>query len=102
MESVVNVYIEAEKERLFGLRNSGGMGGRYGGTHGQLFSKKFSITLVNELIKVLGPAGLTSDEDCGLDDSLFEVAQRGALCLAPLGTPEVLKIVISRAIAIGR
>ncbi len=102
LESVINVYIEAEKERLFGLRNAGGMGGMSGGTHAQLFSKKFSITLTNEIAKVLGPCGLTSDEKAGVEDSLFEVAQRGALCLAPLGTPEVLRIVISRALAIGR
>ena len=102
LESVMNVYIEAEKERLFGLRNAGGMGGRAGGTHAQLFSKKFSILLTNEIAKVLGPYGLTSDEELGMEDTMFEVARRGALCLAPLGTPEVLKIVISRALAIGR
>jgi alkylation response protein AidB-like acyl-CoA dehydrogenase len=102
VESVINVYIEAEKERLFGLRNAGGMGGRAGGTHAQLFTKKFSILLTNEIAKVLGPYGLTSDEELGVEDTMFEVAQRGALCLAPLGTPEVLKIVISRALAIGR
>ena len=102
LESVINVYIEAEKERLFGLRNAGGMGGYAGGTHAQLFSKKFSILLTNEIAKVLGPYGLTSDEELGIEDTMFEVAQRGALCLAPLGTPEVLKIVISRALAIGR
>jgi alkylation response protein AidB-like acyl-CoA dehydrogenase len=102
LDSVVNVYIEAEKERLFSLRNSGGMGGRYGGTHSQLFSKKFSITLINEMAKVLGPYSMTSDDEWGLEESLFEVGQRGALCLAPLGTPEVLKIVIARALAIGR
>ncbi len=102
LDSVVNVYIEAEKERLFSLRNAGGMGGRYGGTHSQLYSKKFSITLITEMARVLGPYAMTSDDEWGLDESLFEVGQRGALCLAPLGTPEVLKIVISRAIAIGR
>jgi alkylation response protein AidB-like acyl-CoA dehydrogenase len=102
VENAINVYIEAEKERLFGLRNAGGMGGRAGGTHAQLFTKKFSILLTNEIAKVLGPYGLTSDEELGVEDTMFEVAQRGALCLAPLGTPEVLKIVISRALAIGR
>ena len=102
IENIMNVYIEAEKERLFGLRNAGGMGGRAGGTHAQLFTKKFSILLTNEIAKVLGPYGLTSDEELGVEETMFEVAQRGALCLAPLGTPEVLKIVISRALAIGR
>jgi hypothetical protein len=54
------------------------------------------------MAKVLGPYSMTSDDEWGLDESLFEVGQRGALCLAPLGTPEVLKIVIARALAIGR
>ncbi len=102
LDSVVNVYIEAEKERLFSLRNAGGMGGRYGGTHSQLFSKKLSITLIKEMAGVLGPYTMTSDDEWGLDESLFEVGQRGALCLAPMGTPEILRVVLSRALAIGR
>jgi alkylation response protein AidB-like acyl-CoA dehydrogenase len=102
LESVVNVYIEAEKERLFSLRNSGRMGGFYGGTHSQLFSKKFSILLVKEMARVLGPYTMTSDEEWGPEEGMFEVGQRGALCLAPMGTPEILRVVISRALAIGR
>ena len=102
LDSMVNVYIGAEKERLFSLRNAGGMGGVYGGTHSQLYSKNFSIRLITEMARVLGPYTMTSDDEWGLDESLFEVGQRGALCLAPMGTPEVLKIVLSRALAIGR
>ncbi len=62
----------------------------------------FALTLLHEITKVLGPYSLTSDDEWGLDDSLFEVGQRGALCLAPMGTPEITKIVIARLLAIGR
>ncbi len=102
VDSVVNVYIGAEKERLYSIRNAGGKGGVYGGTHLQLYSKMFALTLLHEITKVLGPYALTSDDQWGLDDSLFEVGQRGALCLAPMGTPEITKIVIARLLAIGR
>lgn len=102
VDSVVNVYIGAEKERLYSIRNAGRKGGVYGGTQSQLYSKVFALTLTYEIAKVLGPYTLTSDDEWGLDDSLFEVGQRGALCLAPMGTPEITKIVIARILAIGR
>jgi alkylation response protein AidB-like acyl-CoA dehydrogenase len=102
VESMVNVYIGAEKERLYAIRNAGRKGGVYGGTQSQLYSKVFALTLTYEIAKVLGPYALTSDDKWGLDDSLFEVGQRGALCLAPMGTPEITKIVIARLLAIGR
>jgi len=102
VDSVVNVYIGAEKERLYSIRNAGRKGGVYGGTQAQLYSKVFALTLLHEIAKVLGPYTLTSDDEWGLDDSLFEVGQRGALCLAPMGTPEITKIVIARLLSIGR
>lgn len=102
VDSVINVYIGAEKERLYSIRNAGRKGGVYGGTQAQLYSKVFALTLLHEIAKVLGPYTLTSDDEWGLDDSLFEVGQRGALCLAPMGTPEITKIVIARLLSIGR
>lgn len=102
LESVIDIYIDAQKERLFSLRNAGGQGGRHGGVHSQLFSKMASIRLIAAMAKVLGPYTLTSDDEWAPEEGLFEVGQRGALCLAPTGTPEVLKIVLSRALAIGR
>ncbi len=102
LESVIDVYIDSQKERLFSLRNAGGQGGRHGGVHSQLYSKMFSIRLIAAMAKVLGPYTFTSDEEWGPDEGLFEVGQRGALCLAPTGTPEILKVVLSRALAIGR
>ena len=42
----------------------------------------------------------TDNADC--DQGMFEVGQRGGVCFAPAGTPEAQKIIISRALAIGR
>jgi hypothetical protein len=58
--------------------------------------------MTSYLSQVLGPYALTSDEEWGLEDGLFEVCARSGLCLAPGGTPEALKIIISRALRIGR
>jgi alkylation response protein AidB-like acyl-CoA dehydrogenase len=100
--AMVDAYIDAEKERLYMIRNMGGKGGFYGGTQSQLFQKMSSIRFISALAKVLGPYTFTSDEEWSPEQSLFEVGHRGALCLAPTGTPEVLKIVIARALSIGR
>lgn len=100
--AVVDAYIDAEKERLYMIRNMGGKGGFYGGTQSQLYQKLASVRFINSLATVLGPYALTSDEEWASEESLFEVGHRGALCLAPTGTPEVLKVVIARALSIGR
>ncbi len=54
------------------------------------------------MAKVLGPYALTNDDEWGLDESIFEVAQRAGMCFAPAGTPEAMKIIIARALAVGR
>ena len=58
--------------------------------------------VIVDMARVLGPYALTEDETWGLDEGLYEVAERCGLCLAPGGTPEALKIVMSRALNIGR
>ncbi len=100
--SVVNVYIDWEKQRLFSLRNAGGRGGAYGGPQAQMYTKNAAARLIIEMGKVLGPYALTSDEEWGLAEGMLEVGQRGGVCFAPAGTPEAAKIIISRALAIGR
>ena len=42
------------------------------------------------------------DAEWGLDEDIFEVCQCGGLQVASAGTPEALKIVMSRALRIGR
>ncbi len=102
LNSVVNIYMGAQIERLFSMRNAAGKGGVYGGPQLALYSKIFGARLIADMAKVLGPYAFVDDTEWGLDEGIFEVGQRCGICLAPGGTPEALKIGISRALAIGR
>jgi len=102
IDSVVEIYMGAQIERLFTMRNIGGMGGAYGGPHLALYSKMFGTRFTPHMARVLGPYVYTDDTEWGLDDGIFEVGQRSGICLAPGGTPEAYKIGISRALRIGR
>ncbi len=102
LDSVVDIYIDSQIERLFSLRNASQIRARYGGSQVQLYSKMSGTRIITDMARVLGPYALTDDAERGLDDGIFEVVQRGGLCLAQGGTPEAFKIVISRALAIGR
>jgi hypothetical protein len=103
---MVEAYIGGEIERLFHLRTIGlrrsGKRAAHAGLQNTLFTKTFGMNMTGYLSKVLGPHALTSDEDWGLEEGLFEVCERNGICIAPGGTPEALKIVISRALRIGR
>ena len=106
LDSVVNAYVGAEIQRLWSIRNTGlaASGRRIPGAGPQLnlYAKVFGNRVVADMAKVLGPYTLTDDDEWELNEGIFEVGQRGAVCIAPGGTPEALKIVISRALAIGR
>jgi acyl-CoA dehydrogenase len=106
LDNLVNVYISAEIERLLTIRNAGlprsGRRVPYAGPQLQIYSKNFGARLANDMAQILGPYALTDDTEWGIDNSIFEVAERAGVCFAPAGTPEALKIIISRALAIGR
>jgi len=103
---MVEAYIAGQVERLFYMRNAGlpraGKRAAYAGPQTALFTKMLGLNMTSTLSRVLGPYALTSDDEWGLEDGLFEVCARSGLCIAPGGTPEALKIVISRALRIGR
>ena len=106
LDSVVNIYIGAQIERLFSLRNAwlprSGRRAPYAGPQLQLYSKIFGTRLIADMAKVLGPYAFTDDTAWGLGEDIFEVSQRSGVCLAPAGTPEASKIIIARALGIGR
>lgn len=102
ISSVVDTYIYAKLDRAFSLRNSGGMGGAYGGPQLMLYQKRSGAKFVADMAAVFGPVALTNDPEWVLDEGIFEVGERCGVCQAPSGTPEALKIIISRALAIGR
>jgi alkylation response protein AidB-like acyl-CoA dehydrogenase len=103
---MVDAYIGGQIERLFHMRNAGlpraGKRAAYAGPQTALFSKMLGLNMSAYLTRILGPQALTSDARWGLEQGLFEVCERSGLCIAPGGTPEALKIVISRALRIGR
>ena len=106
LESVVDVYIGGQIDRLLETRNAwlprSGKRMPYAGPQHALFAKMFGMELTEHMAKVLGPYALTDDEEQGFENGFFEVGSRSGVCIAPGGTPEALKIVISRALRIGR
>lgn len=101
-ESVLEVYINTQIQRLLGLRNVNGMGGHYGGPQTSLMGKMWGTQFTKHMAKVLGPSVYTDDPGWVIDDGRFETGQRCGICLAPGGTPESYKINVSRALNMGR
>ncbi len=102
MSTLVDIFVDAEKQRLFSIRNAGGRGGRSGGPRLQLYGKQLGNKVIAQIAQILGPYVFTDDDQWGLDDGLYEVGQRSGVITSPAGTPEALKIVIGRGLAIGR
>lgn len=102
LDSVVNIYIFSQVERLLALRNGAGKGGSWAGPQTVLYSKLGGARFINDMAAVLGPYAFADDDKWIMDEGLFEVGQRCGICLAPGGTPEAMKIIISRALGIGR
>jgi len=106
VDSVVNIYVGAQIERLLSLRNAwlprSGRRTPHAGPQATLYQKMFGGRLVADMARVLGPYALSDDTEWGLDEGIFEVSERSGICFAPGGTPEALKIIISRALGIGR
>ena len=101
-ESVIDVYVNTEIQRLLTMRNANGMGGHYGGPQLSLIGKLWGTQFTKHMAKVLGPSVFTDDPEWVIDDGRFETGQRCGICLAPGGTPESYKINISRALNMGR
>ena len=102
LDSVVEIYTGEQIARLWTLRNACGMGGPHAGPQLALFEKFFGKRIAPLMADVLGPYTLADDEQWGMGNGIFDVAQRCAVALAPGGTPEALKIGIARALAVGR
>jgi len=106
LDTIVDIYIADQIDRLFLIRNADaakrGVRMPYAGPQESLHLKMFGAELTAKMAKILGPYALTDDENWAMAEDIFEVTQRSGLCLAPGGTPEALKIVISRALRIGR
>ncbi|MFC2005364.1 acyl-CoA dehydrogenase family protein [Chloroflexota bacterium] len=106
LDSVVDIYIGAQIERLFSMRNhwlaQSGRRVPYTGMQLLVYSKMSGTGMITDMAEVLGPYAFIDDAEWGLDEGIFEVGQRCGVCLAPGGPPEGQKIVMSRALGIGR
>ena len=76
IDSVVEIYIGTQIERLLNMRNADGKGGGYGGPQQALFSKMFGTRFSTHMARVLGPYAYTNDEKYALAEGLFEVGER--------------------------
>lgn len=102
VNNLINAWVFIQTERLLSIRNAGGKGGAYGGPHFVTYQKLGAGKFISDMAAVLGPYAFADDEEWWLDEGIFEVGQRCGICMAPGGTPEAMKIIVSRALAIGR
>ncbi len=106
VERVLDVYISAQIERLLSMRNAwlprSGKRLPYAGPQLALRSKMFGTRIIADMIAVAGPYSLVDGGESCLDEGIFEVGERCGICVAPGGTPEALKIGVSRGLRLGR
>lgn len=106
MDDVAEAYIGGEVERLIMMRNAAlprmGKQAHYAGPQISLYTKMLGLKMSSIMTSVLGPYALIDDDQVGLEEGLFENCERSSVCVAPAGTPEAMKIIISRALRIGR
>jgi alkylation response protein AidB-like acyl-CoA dehydrogenase len=104
---LVQLYIEYQVGRLWGLRNYAMSKGQiprvgYTGTQTALYDKLFGPYLGKALLDILGPVSLIDDPDRQILAGHVEYAVRQADVTHPGGTPEVQKIMMARTMGLGR
>ncbi len=104
---LVQLYIEYQVGRLWGLRNFAMSEGQiprvgYTGTQTSLQGKLLAPYLGKALLAILGPHALVDDPDLRLLSGEVEYAIRQADVTHPGGTPEVQKIMMARGLRLGR
>ena len=106
-DALMDMHIDAEISRLFGLRNFYLVHARkprsYGGPQSSYFRKMSGLKLTNTIGRVLGYYALTSDAVHRPADGYVEAQQRsGIVAVHPGGTADVQKLIMARRIGIGR
>ena len=104
---LVDVYIDAEIERLFGLRNywmrHSQVPMSYEGPQLSLYRKMAGLRTGKAILEVLGPRALTTDPSWAPADGHIEAHQRSSVvALHPGGTTDIQKVIMARRIGIGR
>lgn len=104
---IVDVYVEAEISRLFGLRNywmrHTGQKLAHEGPQHSLYRKQSGLRSAQAMLEVLGPYALTNDPKWDRSDGHMEVFQRASIvAMHPGGTAEIQKVIMSRRLGAGR
>ncbi len=104
---LVDVYVEAEISRLFGLRNywmrHARQELRHEGPQHSLYRKQSGLRAAEAMLKALGPYALTNDPKWDISEGHMEVFQRSSIvAMHPGGTAEIQKVIMARRLGIGR
>ncbi len=104
---LVDIYIEAEIVRLFGLRNywlrHSGKPVSYEGPQLSLYRKMSGLRMGKAILEILGPYALTNDPQWGPVEGQVEAHQRSSIvAVHPGGTADIQKVIMARRIGIGR
>ncbi|MCI0795077.1 MAG: acyl-CoA dehydrogenase family protein [Chloroflexi bacterium] len=106
-DRLIDIYIEAEVSRLFGLRNYWMRHSKtnitYEGPQASYYRKMSGLRMSRAILDILGPAALTYDPQWGAADGHIEAHQRSAIvAVHPGGTADIQKVIMARRIGIGR
>jgi hypothetical protein len=104
---LVQLYIESNVQRLWGLRNYAMSEGqiqrtRYTGTQTSLHGKVFDPRLGKAILDIIGPLGLVNDPELQVLLGRTVTQIKAGEVTHPGGTPEVQKIMMSRGLGLGR
>ncbi len=106
-EALVDLYIESEVTRLFGLRNywmaHTSQPRSYEGSQFSLRRKLSGLDIAEKMLEIAGPYALTNDEKYGPLNGALELYGREAVtALHPGATTDIQRVIMSRRIGIGR
>jgi 3-oxocholest-4-en-26-oyl-CoA dehydrogenase alpha subunit len=104
---LIDIYIDAEINRLFQLRNYWMRHSQanitYEGPQASYFRKTAGLRMATAVLDILGPAALTKDSQWGAANGHIEAHQRAAIiALHPGGTTDIQKVIMARRIGVGR
>lgn len=106
-DTLVDVFVQSEIARLFGLRNYWMSHTRqklaHEGPQLTYYKKVSGLRIAESMLKALGPYALTNDPELDPSGGHMEVFQRASIvAMHPGGTAEIQKVIMARRIGIGR
>jgi len=106
-EALVDLYIESEVTRLFGIRNywmsQTDQPRSYEGSQYSLRRKLSGLDIAEKMLEIAGPYALTDDATYGPLNGALELYGREAItALHPGATTDIQRVIMARRIGIGR